>query len=136
MQPCGSTPLRPPRPARVILTDVSVSRLRPWMHLPRSPGITVRRPASPWQLTDPLTSRNRSARHLDIRIEPSTDVPKGRRAEITARLSYRAPARAGAGIRPVDLRRRDDSTNKLQFNGDPQSRTHIALTGIGDQSSH
>jgi hypothetical protein len=57
MQPCGGTPMRPPRPARVILTDVSVSRLRPWTHLPRSPGITVRRPANQWQLTDPSASR-------------------------------------------------------------------------------
>jgi hypothetical protein len=45
-------------PARAMLTAVSANRLRPWAHLPRSPGITVRL-ANPRRLIDPSASRRR-----------------------------------------------------------------------------
>src|ERR1700738_4727984 len=70
--------MRAPPTARVILTGVSAIRLRPWAHLPHSPGITAllanpRRPIDPsasrtslavrwWQATNP--DRSRSGRAL------------------------------------------------------------------------
>jgi hypothetical protein len=45
-------------PARAMLTGVSANRRRPWAHLPRSPGITVRL-ANPRRLIDPSASRTR-----------------------------------------------------------------------------
>src|SRR5882672_8347102 len=45
-------------PASAMLTGVSANRLRPWAHLPPSPGITVRL-ANPRRLIDPSASRTR-----------------------------------------------------------------------------
>jgi hypothetical protein len=45
-------------PARAMLTGVSANRRRPWAHLPRSPGITVRL-ANLRRLIDPSASRTR-----------------------------------------------------------------------------